>query len=270
MGFSCLVSCFIKDDSQLLRLCLQSLVDQTIPANEIVFVKDGPLTEELESVLEEYNNKLPFKFVVLEQNRGLGFALKEGLNQCSYDIVMRMDTDDICLPDRFALQYNYLIEHKDVDILGGWAKDIDINGNIIEERKYPTKYEDIFRLMWTNPLIHPAIAFRKHRILEVGSYNPSVIRRQDYDLWIRAAAQGLKIENLPAFLIKYRFTDNYYKKNNTQVAYKQALMGYKGAKILKLPLYTRVLVFAPVLRSLLPGRLIKPVHRLMSKFDPRK
>ena len=270
MSFSCLMSCFRKDDPIHLERCLDSIVQQTLSATEVVFVKDGSLTEELESVLQKFSSSIPFKFLTFEENKGLGYALNKGLEACSFDIVIRMDTDDICYPDRFEVQYNYLRQNPDVDILGGWAYDIDANDNIIGERKYPTEYAEIRKLMWTNPLIHPAIAFRKNRIIEVGSYDPLVIRRQDYDLWIRAAAAGLKIENLSKFLIKYRFTDNYYKKNGLKVAYKQALMGYHGAKVLKLPLYTRVAVFVPVLRTLLPIWLVKPLHKLISKFDPRK
>lgn len=268
-NFSVLLSTFYKDSPEYLSLALESLVNQALPAAEVVFVEDGPLTKDLYTVLESYQMKLPLVRVPLKENKGLGFALNIGLEKCSYDIVIRMDADDICYRDRFKLQYEYLSNNPDVDILGGWAHDIDPQGNIISERKYPTSHDDIYRLMWTNPLIHPAVAFRKSKILSIGSYDPAVVRRQDYDLWIRAAVHGLRIENLPHFLIKYRFTDNYYKKNNTKVAFKQAVMGYKGVKQLKLPFYTKIAVFAPVLRSLLPVGLIGPVHRLMSKFDPR-
>jgi len=268
--FSCLISCFKNDNPKFLLECLQSVVDQSLKASEIVFVKDGPLSEDLEHVLCQYTSQLPIKFVELTVNKGLGNALSKGLEACSNDIVFRMDTDDICYENRFQLQYDYLMANPEVDILGGWAHDINSNGDIISERKYPTSHKELYKLMWTNPLIHPAVVFRRSKVLSVGSYDPSVVRRQDYELWIRAAAGGLKIENLPAFVIKYRFTENYYKKNDFNVVYKQALMGYKGARKLDLPFYTRIAVFAPVLRSLLPKRIVGPVHRFMSKFDPRK
>ena len=76
--------------------------------------------------------------------------------------------------------------------------------------------------------------------------------------------------NIDQFLLLYRFTENYYKKNDTKVAYDQAKMGYHGARKLKLPFYTKIAVFIPVLRSLLPIQFILPIHKLMSKFDPRK
>lgn len=270
MSFSVLISCFVKDNPSQLDKCLKSISEQSLKADEIVFVKDGPLTDSLENILDSYKEDLPFKFISFDVNRGLGYSLNQGLLKCSFDIVMRMDTDDICLKDRFKQQYQYMCEHTDVDILGGWAYDIDQNDNIIAERKYPSLYEDIYKLMWTNPLIHPTISFRRSRILDIGSYNPKIVRRQDYDLWIRAAYAGFKIENLPEFLIKYRFTDNYYNKNGFKVAFNQAIMGYRGAKQLKLPFYTRLAVFAPVIRTLLPKKFVGRVHKLMNRYDPRK
>jgi glycosyltransferase involved in cell wall biosynthesis len=241
-----------------------------LQCNEIVFVKDGPLSNELELVLGKFEDTLPFKFVEISVNKGLGNALKQGLEQCGNEIVIRMDTDDICEPNRFAEQFNYMNAHPAIDIVGSWAYDIEGNDTIIGERKYPLKHEDIYRLMWTNPIIHPSVAFRKSKIIAIGSYDAEVVRRQDYELWIRAAFNGLKFANIDKFLLKYRFTDNYYKKNSTKVVYAQAIMGLKGARKLKLPKYVYLAVFAPVLRTLLPPFLVKPLHKLMSKVDPRK
>lgn len=269
-SFSCLISCYKNDNPIQLSKCLDSLINQSLKANEIVFVKDGELSKDLEKILNLYLDKLPFVFVNLPTNKGLGNALNEGLLVCKNNIVIRMDTDDICLPNRFEKQYNYLIKNKEVDIVGSWAYDIDIDDNIIGERKYPLNHDNIYQLMWTNPIIHPAVAFRKDKILKIGSYDIYLKRRQDYELWIRAAYEGLKFSNIGEFLLLYRFTENYYKKNNTKVAYDQALMGFNGARKLDLPFYTKIAVFIPVLRSLLPIQLIGPVHKLMSKFDPRK
>lgn len=270
MSFSCLISCYKNDDHKLLVKCLDSIVNQTYKPNEVVFVKDGKLSEALEKTLNLYLHKIPFVFVELTENKGLGNALNEGLQKCKHDIVIRMDTDDICLPNRFEVQYNYLMKKQDIDIVGSWAYDIDVNDNVIGERKYPLSHDKIYKLMWTNPIIHPAVAFRKSKIIDIGSYDANLKRRQDYELWIRAAYQGLKFANIDQFLLLYRFTENYYKKNNTKVAYSQAKMGYHGARKLKLPFYTKIAVFIPVVRSLLPVQVILPIHKLMSKFDPRK
>lgn len=270
MSFSCLISCYKNDDPIQLSKCLDSLLDQTLKADEIVFVKDGPLNNNLENILKNYSNKLPFKFIELPNNLGLGNALNIGLLKCENEIVFRMDTDDICLPNRFEKQYKFMLNNPDIDIVGAWAYDIDKNDEIIGERKYPCSHVEIFKLLWANPLIHPLIGYKKNKIIEIGSYDIKLKRKQDYELWIRSAYNGLKFANVDDFLLKYRFTDTYYKKNSTKLALEQALLGYNGSKMLRLPVFTRLAVFVPVLRSILPKSIIEPAHKLMSKFDPRK
>lgn len=100
MKFSVLMSLYIKENPQYLRECFESLVAQTHPADEIVLVFDGAVTPELEAVVSEFETKLPLNLVKLPKNLGLGKALNEGLKHCSHDWVFRMDTDDICVPER--------------------------------------------------------------------------------------------------------------------------------------------------------------------------
>lgn len=108
MKFSVLMSLYIKENPQYLRECFESLVAQTHPADEIVLVFDGAVTPELEAVVSEFETKLPLSLVKLPKNLGLGKALNEGLKHCSHDWVFRMDTDDICVPERFANKWRLL------------------------------------------------------------------------------------------------------------------------------------------------------------------
>ena len=119
MKFSVLMSLYIKENPEYLRACFASLVAQTRPADEIVLVFDGAVTPELEAVVDEFESQLPLKLVKLPQNLGLGKALNEGLLHCSYDWVFRMDTDDICVPERFEKQTAFINAHPDTIIFGG-------------------------------------------------------------------------------------------------------------------------------------------------------
>lgn len=269
--FSVLMSSYNKDSSLFLEHALESLKNQTLQASEIVFVEDGILTKELYNVLDRYTGLLPIKRVALDENKGLGNALKVGLENCTNDIVLRMDTDDICDRERFEKQVTFMQNNKDIDILGTWAKDIDNNGKIIGERIFPTIHTDLLNVIWACPLAHPTIAFRKKSIIDIGSYNTSIKRRQDYDLWLRAAKKGLKFGNIPEFLLYYRFTDDYYKKNNLQVAWEQGVMGYNGLRDLKVKsFFPYIGVFTPVVRALMPKFFVKTFHKLANRLDPRK
>ena len=108
MDFSVLLSLYHKEKPQFLRECLESLKNQTLSATEIIMVFDGTISSELEEVVRQFITILPIKIIRLPQNVGLGKALNEGLKYCSYNWVFRMDTDDICLPERFSKQLAFI------------------------------------------------------------------------------------------------------------------------------------------------------------------
>jgi glycosyltransferase involved in cell wall biosynthesis len=113
------MSVYCKETADNLNQCLESLAIQTLQATEIVIVKDGRLTDELEECLSVWKDKLPLKIVGYEENNGLAYALNYGLQFCSYELIARMDTDDICLPDRFEKQIKFIEMHKDAAMVGG-------------------------------------------------------------------------------------------------------------------------------------------------------
>ena len=98
--YSVLMSLYAKERPEYLVPAIESIVNQTVAPDEIVIVKDGPLTDELDSVVSEYQGKYPhlFNIVVSESNIGLGKALNLGLAHCKNELVARMDTDDIAKP----------------------------------------------------------------------------------------------------------------------------------------------------------------------------
>ena len=122
MKFSVLLSIYYKEQPEYLRLALDSIFSQTVKANEVVLVEDGKLTDELEKVVTEYEALYPELNVVrFEKNRGLGHALNDGLKYCSYDLIARADTDDICKPNRFEKQVQVLEAHPEYDLVSSWV-----------------------------------------------------------------------------------------------------------------------------------------------------
>lgn len=103
--FSVLLSVYFKEKPDYLRQSLDSVFSQTVRASQVVLVEDGPLTPELNAIVAEYCVQYPeLEAVPLSENRGLGLALAEGIKHCKYELVARMDTDDIARKDRFELQ----------------------------------------------------------------------------------------------------------------------------------------------------------------------
>ena len=121
--FSVLLSVYNKENPLFLKKSLDSVFSQTRKADEVVLVEDGPLTTELDAVIEQFVKDEPtLKLVVLKKNQGLGRALNAGMKECTYNYVARMDTDDVCYPNRFEKQMAYIDEHPGVDLLGAWTQ----------------------------------------------------------------------------------------------------------------------------------------------------
>ena len=118
--YSVLMSLYSKENPEYLRTAIDSIINQTVQPDEIVIVKDGPLTEELDKVVADYEQRYPllFHIVVSESNIGLGKALNLGLNACRNELVARMDTDDIAKPERCEKQLQMFENNAELDLLG--------------------------------------------------------------------------------------------------------------------------------------------------------
>ena len=214
MEFSVLIPIYEKEEPKHLRECFDSLFGQTLPATEIVLVEDGPLTPELYDTIAEYQQKhAELKTIKLKENQGIGHALNEGLQHCTYDIVARMDADDICMPDRFETQGKFMEEHPDCDIVGSWADEFsDDPSNILSTRRLPEHHEAIVEFgKKRNPMNHPTVMFRHQAVRDAGYYiqAPQV---EDYDLWIRMILKGFRFYNIQRSLLHFRMTDDFARR----------------------------------------------------------
>lgn len=137
-NFSVLLSIYYKENSQFFDAALNSIYTQTYLPNEVIIVHDGKLTSELYSVIEKWEALLPIQNVILDNNCGLGIALNIGLEQCSNDIVMRADTDDINLPNRFEIQYKYMTQNPEITLCGSHVNEFEASSDeIIRVKKVP-------------------------------------------------------------------------------------------------------------------------------------
>ena len=215
--FSIITSVYKNDKPEFVRIALDSmLVNQTIKPSEIVLVRDGQVPEELESVLEQYESLYPqvFNIIRLNQNGGLGRALKLGVEKAKYDIIARMDSDDICLPNRFELQLRYLEQNQEIDLVGGQMTEfIGSSANIVGRREVPLDNSSIYDFMKNRcALNHVTVMFRKKAVLKAGNYQ-DWFWNEDYYLWIRMMINHCKFANVPEVLVNVRSgTDQYARR----------------------------------------------------------
>lgn len=202
--FSVLMSLYIKEKPEHLNSCLQSLYDQTTQASEIIIVLDGPITTKLQDVLTIWESKLPINFLALKQNEGLGKALNIGLKNCTHEIIFRMDTDDICVANRFELQLSYLEKNPDIDILSCTIEEFDLlPGDSKQFRKAPSRNNISKSIAYKNPINHMGVVYKKSKILSAGSYM-QLDCMEDYYLWLRCYSQGYVIDNMEEPLVHAR------------------------------------------------------------------
>ena len=259
-----------RDSANHLQSALKSLADQSVKADQVVVVQDGPLPVDLTDVINVFQETLPITLVILDRNIGLGGALHVGLHHCTHEIVARMDADDISLPHRFEVQLRHLKSGSSVDILGSFVTEIDQNSVPGAVRSMPIAHDAIIENLWACPLLHPTVMYRKSPVIRVGNYDPSLRRRQDYELWFRCAHAGLKFGNVPEPLVLYRFNRETHGRQPVRLAFQQGRIGYQGTALLGLAYWKRLACFVPFFRSLLPTRLRHWIYRATRGWDPRQ
>ena len=209
MEISVLMSVYIKERPEFLERALESIFNQTIKPKELVLVKDGVLTRELEMILNKERKKfeendINFICVQLEKNMGLGIALQKGLEKCRCDYVARMDSDDIAVRERFEAQSEYMKKNTDVSVVGGYISEFVEEGKSLRTKIMPLNHEELYKYgKYRNPLNHMTVFFRKKDVLEVGGYQ-SMPGLEDYYLWSRMLAKKYRIANIDKVLVNAR------------------------------------------------------------------
>lgn len=209
---SVLMSVYAKESSLYLKDCFDSLLGQSLKASEIILVEDGPITNELRLVIDSYASVLPFKNIRLSENLGLANALNEGLKHCAYELVARMDTDDVALPHRFERQVKFMQENPDISVAGAWVEERDNEMAAVGFLKIlPESNCAILKFAKRrNPINHPVAIFRKSAVLAVGGY--PLVFPEDYALWSLMLVKGYKFYNAQEVLLYMRTGEAFIER----------------------------------------------------------
>ena len=201
------MSIYIKEKPEYVIECFESLLNQTILADEWLIVEDGPLTSELYSVLNEYEISYPnlIKRVRLEKNVGLGLALREGILHCKNELIARMDTDDIARNDRFEKQLKMFEADETLDICGSHILEFeDTVENIVAKRVVPTTDKEIKVYQKRRDAFnHMTVMYKKSSVLRAGNYQSCMLMEDTY-LWVNIFLTGSKGANVDYYLVYAR------------------------------------------------------------------
>ena len=213
--FSVLISVYKKEKPEYLKTALQSIINQTLKPTEIVIVKDGLLTQELDDCIKKYENKYPelTKIVAFRENRGLGLALRDGVTACKYDYIARMDSDDIAKPDRFAKQFQYLKQDPETALLGTWITEFSKDENKPDTlTELPCTHQGILKYAKKrNPFRHMTMLLKKEAVIKAGNYR-DFLWFEDYDLWVRMLQKGYIAANIPEYLVSVRADEEMFAR----------------------------------------------------------
>lgn len=252
--FSVLISVYAKNDSNALDKCLESVFSQTLVPDEMVLVCDGPLTAGLDSVINKYVKKYGniFRVVRIKKNVGTGAAANIGIKACRNELILKADSDDICLPDRCRIQAEMFAKDPELAMAGGYIREFsNETGEEIAVKKVPLTHEEIMKYSRRrNPINNPSIAIKRSFAIKIGGYSRDV-RCEDYDFVCRMLHSGAKAANTPEILVDYRVDKGNMSRRrdwrNTKsfvaVRWKNFLRGYCGLLDLIIPCAAQIMLF---------------------------
>ncbi|WP_277656461.1 glycosyltransferase [Seleniivibrio woodruffii] len=268
--FSVLISIYHKENASFFSAALKSIWDdQEVKPNEIVIVQDGKLTDELYCVIDNFKQRISCNLIIinLKNNVGLGLALNEGLKHCTNELVARMDTDDISLPERFKEQLT-AFKDMDIDICGTNLLEFSDDESVIDSvKKVPESNSEIIKFArYRNPINHPTVMFKKSKIMNIGGYQ-HFLWFEDYYLWARAIQAKYIFYNIQQPLIKMRTGNNMISRRHG-IKYAKQEIKFQNF-LLSIGLISVFIwisnIFTRIIPRLLPVKILSVIYKLLRK-----
>lgn len=214
-NYSVLMSVYQGENPVYFKESIQSMLAQTVCTDDFVLVCDGPLTEELEEVIQGFLKESPslFQVVRLKRNFGIGAAANLGLQYCKNDLVAKMDADDIAERTRCEKQLAAFRENPEIVLVGGHiAEFVGKPCCVASLRKVPLQQDEILSFAKRRmPFNNQTVMYRKSAVIAVGGYT-DLRRCEDYDLYVRLLHNGYSALNIDEPLVYFRLTEDAYKR----------------------------------------------------------
>lgn len=214
---------YINDDPEYFRAAVESMLNQTLRPSQIVIVCDGKLRDYHNSIISSFEKSYEHLFTIIriKENLGVWNALNKGLKFCKNELIARMDSDDISVSQRCAIQMLKFQENPELDYIGSYAKEfVCSTENVVSVRKVPLTSDEIKSYAKRrNPFNNPTVMYKKSKVIACGGYR-KMKRCEDYDLAVRLIMSGAVCENIPKSLLFYRLTEDTFDRrknwNNTK------------------------------------------------------
>lgn len=276
LNFSVLLSLYYKESPLALDQCFESIWEaQSHKPSEIVLVLDGEIGDGLNTCVRKWQSKIgiALKIVPLPRNVGLGKALNEGLKHCSNEWVFRMDTDDICTPDRFEKQIAFIENNPDVVLFGGQILEFAKEPNDSQVLKtVPTTNDEIRQFAQKRcPFNHMTVAYKKSVIKELGGYQHHLLM-EDYNLWLRVIAANYTVANLPDVVLYARVGNGMHarRKGLEYIKSEKQLLNLKKQLKLQNPIHANMLFLIRSALRLLPSSLLGKFYNTFLRKKVKK
>lgn len=230
MKYSVLISVYCKEKPEWLKESIESMLNQTIKPAEIVIVKDGRLTQELDLVIKKFVDNFPglFQIISLKENVGLGPALAIGIEKCRFEYIARMDSDDISLNTRCEKQLKYFENNSNLDIVGSYEVEFENRmEEVVSVHKVPERENEIKEAMRRRcSILHPTVIYKKEAVLKAGNYR-DIRLYEDYDLFLRMVLENNCCSyNVQEGLYYMRINSDFYKRRGG-ISYLKTVVCFK-------------------------------------------
>lgn len=242
---------------------IDSILAQTYPDWELILCDDGS-TDGTYAVAEEYRQRFPEKIVLLknEKNLGLNATLNRCLERARGEYIARMDGDDISLPRRFETELAVLREEPEVAVVSSPMIYFDETGDYATGRcgsVYPAPEQ----LVHGPVHCHAPCMVRAEAMRAVGGYSVDkrLLRVEDWHLWLKIYAAGLRGKNLTEPFYKMRDDRQAASRRKFRYRLNEAYVAALAVKQLGLPRWKYVFVLRPIAVGLLPGPVYRYLHR---------
>ena len=187
-----------------LKEAIDSILNQSFENFEFIIVNDGS-TDSTSEILNQYKDP---RMIIIDQKRsGLTKSLNKAIKISSSELIARQDADDISMHDRLARQVDFFDSNQDVSVVGTWYNIVDIYGDFFQQVGVNNNYNEIndVLLKKLTPFPHGSVMMKKSDIAQVDFYDERFTYSQDYNLWIRAIINKLKLSIIEESLYSFRY-----------------------------------------------------------------